>query len=440
MAIRYREQTMKVKKWMMVAATVVLSFSIAACTDTKDNAVTIQEEQNKIRLRFISSWGGVDSKAETLQEVLVRFTNENPNIEIVNESLFGEDFLPKIKTDFASGNNPDVFGIWPGSDIRALIQAGKVADLTDLMEENPEWLDSFKSSMLKYTTYNGRIYGLPFEIIFEALFINRDLFEKYGVPIPSSYEELKDAVIIFRKNGIVPIAYNSLAEGTYLYQNMIALLAGKEIAENPLHPEFGYYYKKAMEYMQELYRTGAFPEEAFTMSNYERNTMFLEKRAAMIVQGSWFIGNIPPDDDTVDIVYFPGFSDGNAPPNTMIYGLGNGCFYISSESYSNDTRKEASIRLLRFLTSKEVAAEFARQTGMMSCVDIREYHIDYNRLTRKGQILINNSRQFVGPPDSFIDRTVWEEVLVVGMPYVLEGKMGIDELYEKAVKAGLLSN
>ena len=306
------------------------------------------------------------------------------------------------------------------------------------MEENPEWKDSFKSSMLKYTTFNGRLYGLPFEIIFEALFINTDLFEKYNAPIPTTYEELKDAVKIFRNNGIIPIAYNSLAEGTYLYQNMVALLAGKEIAENPLHPEFGHYYKEAMKYMQELYQIGAFPDEAFTLTNHERNTMFLEKKAAMIVQGSWFIGNIPADDNSVDIIFFPTFSEGKAPPNTMIYGLGNGCFYISSESFNDDIKKEASIRLMKFLTSKEAAVEFAKQTGMMSCVDIREYRIDYNKLTRKGQILINNSRQFIGPPDSFIDRTVWEEIIVAGMPYVLEGKLEIEELYNKAVQAGLL--
>lgn len=432
---------MKKDKWLILATTVALSFTFVSCTIV-DEYVSTEKfgEQKKVTLRFISSWGGVDSKAETLNEMLTRFTDENKDIEVINESLFGEDFLPKIKTDFASGNNPDVFGIWPGSDIRSLIQAGKVADLTELMEEDTEWKSSFKSSMLKYTTYDGRIYGLPFEIIFEALFINRDLFEKYDVPVPTTFEELKDAVKIFRANGVVPIAYNSLSEGTYLYQNMVALLAGKEIAEDPQHPEFGVYYKKAMEYMRELYQIGAFPDEAFTMTNHERNTMFLEKKAAMIVQGSWFIGNIPSYDDTVDIIYFPAFSDGKSPENTMIYGLGNGCFYISSTTYNDSSKREAAICLMKFLTSKEVAAEFAKQTGMMSCVDIREYKVNYNRLTRKGQFLINNGRQFIGPPDSFIDRTVWEEVLVPGMPYVLEGKLGIDELYDKAVEEGLLLN
>lgn len=170
---------MKKDKWVALVITTILSLSLVSCDESKDTNTSFvkTKEQEKVTLRFISSWGGVDSKAETLQELFVSFTDENPDIEIVNESLFGEDFLPKIKTDFASGNNPDVFGIWPGSDIRALIQAGKVADLTELMQDNPEWKNAFKSSMFKYTTYDDRLYGLPFEIIFEALYINKDLLK-----------------------------------------------------------------------------------------------------------------------------------------------------------------------------------------------------------------------------------------------------------------------
>lgn len=136
---------MKKDKWVALVITTILSLSLVSCDESKDTNTSFvkTKEQEKVTLRFISSWGGVDSKAETLQELFVSFTDENPDIEIVNESLFGEDFLPKIKTDFASGNNPDVFGIWPGSDIRALIQAGKVADLTELMQDNPEWKKRF---------------------------------------------------------------------------------------------------------------------------------------------------------------------------------------------------------------------------------------------------------------------------------------------------------
>ena len=51
-------------------------------------------------------------------------------------------------------------------------------------------------------------------------------------------------------------------------------------------------------------------------------------------------------------------------------------------------------------------------------------------------MLINNGRQFIGPPDSFVDRTVWDEVISEGMPYVLVGEWEIDYLWNKAVSAG----
>jgi len=434
---------MKLKKRIFMLLFILISLLAVSCKNavSEDTFQINRESENeadKITLRFISSWGGVDSKAETLQSLFVKYTNENQNIEIINESLFGEDFLPKIKTDFASGNSPDVFGLWPGSDIRALIRAEKVADLTGLMNENPEWQNSFKSSMWIYTTYEEKIYGIPFETIFEVLFINKNLFEQYNVPVPETYDDLKHAVSIFRGNGIIPIAYNSLAEGTYLYQNILSSLAGKEIIENPSLDEEGEYFKKAMECMRELYKMGAFPEECFTMTNHERNQLFQQKKAAMIVQGSWFIGNFKDIDESVDIIHFPYVEGGKAPPHTMIYGIGNGCFHISREAYNSDKR-EACIDLLKMLTSKETAVVFTEQTGMISSVDIRDYKIKYNRLTRKGQLLINNSRQFIGPPDSFVDRTVWEEVIAADMPYMLEGEMEIDELWDKAVNAGLLA-
>jgi raffinose/stachyose/melibiose transport system substrate-binding protein len=427
-------------KWFVLLLAGFLVISPISCKNSAHIPAADQQETSeepKVTLRFISSWGGVDSKAEILQQQLDQFMLIHKNIEVINESLFGEDFLPKIKTDFASGNDPDVFGLWPGSDIRALIQAGRVADLTELMDQNPAWEEFFKASMLEYTTYDDKIYGLPVETIFEALFINLDLFKKHIINPPETWEELKNTVKAFRDAGIDPIAYNSFAEGTYLYQNMVALLAGKEIAENPAHPQFGLYYRKALEYMLELYQLDAFPKDAFTMTNQERNNLFQEKKAAMIVQGSWYIGNFDRYDESVDILYFPAFSDGNAPPRTMIYGLGNGCFHISAAAYDDPLKKQAAIKLLKFLTSRETAAVFAQNTGMLSSVDIRDFRIDYSKLTRKGQILLNNARQFIAPPDSFVDRTAWEEVIADGMPYVLEGEWDIDELWNKAVRAGL---
>lgn len=421
-----------------------MSFISAACSATSvknmtDTTTMVYNNSPKTVLRFISSWGGVDSKAESLKNVLSQFIKDNPDINVINESLFGEDFLPKIKTDFASGNDPEVFGLWPGSDINALIKAGKVADLTSLLDDNSEWMRSFNPAMWDYTTQNGRIYGLPVEVIFECMFINRDLFDKYNIPVPRDFEGLKSAVLSFREHDIVPIAFNTYGEGTYLYQNLVAIIGGKRDTEYPFTKgAVKPCYVIAMKYVKELYDMKAFPVDCFTMTNNERNVLFKEKKAAMIVQGSWFIGDFDADDATVDIIPVPYIKGYKGPEGTMVYGLGGGSFHMSTAAEADPVKYDASVRLLRKLTSPETAAMFASETGMISNVNIDSYNIHYRELTVKGKKMLDDAKMLVGPADSFVDRTSWEADIAVRFPYFLGGMEDAGSFWNKAINHGII--
>ncbi|HEX2945023.1 MAG TPA: extracellular solute-binding protein [Clostridia bacterium] len=421
-------------------------FLTGACTQAPDKTKTAAFKKQtdgveKTTLRFISSWGGVDSKAETLKTVLNQFEKNNTDITIVNESLFGEDFLPKIKTDFASGNDPDVFGLWPGSDINMLIKAGKVYDLTDQLSKAPAWKKSFNQGMWGYTTQNGRIYGLPFEVIFECMFVNRDIFIRYGVPFPKNFEQLKAAVQIFKKNNITPIAFNTYAEGTYFYQNLIAVMGGKDGAENPfVGNAIRQSHIIALQYIKELYDMGAFPEDCFTITNNQRNVLFKEKKAAMIVQGSWFIGEFDPSDTSVDMIPFPYPEGYESHWGTMVYGLGGGTFHMSTVAGEDSTKLDASLRLLKYLTSPETAAVFASETGMISNVNIDRFNINYMELAVKGNQLVERAPYLVGPLDHFVDRAAWEEDIAKQFPYFLSGKITAEEMWSNAIRNGIIPN
>ncbi len=388
----------------------------------------------KIEIRFLSSWGGTDTKAMHLRNILEQFEQQNPNVKIINESMAGAEFLFKLKTNFAQGNDPDVFGLWPGSDIKILIKAGKVADLTELLNSNRDWAALFAEDTWAYDEFNGRIYGLPSEIIYEGLFINKDLFKKYNVRIPKTYEELKNAVVVFKENGIIPIACNATAEGTFIYQNIVAKLGGKQDTENPYRDgKINSCYIEGMKYVKELYALGAFPRNVFTIDNKTRDNLFLNKKAAMIIQGSWFIGqgSLEAEDDTVDIIPFPSFPEGKAHPTSIIYGLGNGNFSMSSQAWQDPQKREACIKLLKHLTSVETAKLFSQGTGFISAIHIPTNDSKPGRLYSRGMELIANSQELIGPTDSFLDRNLWEEVLVPRFPQVLEGKLSPEEVFDE---------
>jgi raffinose/stachyose/melibiose transport system substrate-binding protein len=392
-----------------------------------DTTVTTQ-------LTFMNSWGGYDSKAGVIDEILTDFQTDNPDVTVVNQTLSGDDFLPLIKEKFATGDQPDVFGLWPGSDIRSLIAAGKVADLTALINSDPDWKNSFDSGMWPQVEQDGKIYGLPVEITFEGLFINKDLFKKYGVEVPQDYDGLIKAINVFKANNVIPIAFNCKPEGSYLYQNIAMSLGGKSVEKPFKNGRIDNCYIQAMRIMKDLFKLGAFPEnnECFSMESNTRDDLFLNEDAAMIVQGSWFIEKCKSED--VELVAFPRMS--KASKTNVVYGLGCGTFYISEKAWDDPNKREQAVKLLRCLTSRESSAKLAKQTDMVSNVDISSYNITYNSLTQTGLSLIKNADTLVGPPDSYVTRSVWESVIVNDFPDMLSGNISPEDLWEKAIAAG----
>lgn len=396
---------------------------------------TLGDLEKNTTISFTSSWGAYDSMSQKLRIILQNFSNKYQNIEVINKSIAGEDFLFSLKTDFASRNDPDVFGLWPGSDFNLLVKTGKVADLTQILEDDPTWYESFRKETWDYVTVNDKIYGVPFEIIYEGLFINKDLFEMYNVKVPETFEELKEAVVIFKENNVIPIAYSATPEGSYIYQNIVMQLGGKEDVENPFSEEGNIKpcFVQGMYYMKELYELGAFPNNASWIDDKARNDLFINKKAAMIIQGSWFIGEnaLSPDDMTVDIIPFPKIEGGKADQSAIIYGCGNGIFHISQKAWEDKKTREASIALLKELTSVESAKILSSGAGAISNIYIPDEDEDKDRLTLKGQKLVDESKELVGPVDSFIDRSIWEGIIVEEFPQMLMGRISPESIFLK---------
>ncbi|WP_180270696.1 ABC transporter substrate-binding protein [Sporanaerobium hydrogeniformans] len=402
------------------------------------NVKSLDSVQQKTKLQFISSWASYDTKSQPLQQLLKEFTQTHSDVEIEDKSMAGEDFLFILKTDFASGNPPHVFGLWPGSDIRLLVQKGEVADLTGLLKANPDWYNLYREATWDYVTEDGRIYGIPLEIIYEGLFINKDLFLAYDVKPPTNFEELLEAVKIFKAHDIVPIAYNATPEGSYIYQNIVMKLGGKEDVENPFYPDgsIKQCFIDGMYYMKALYEAGAFPEKTLLLDDKTRNDLFIQKEAAMIVQGSWFIGDsaLSNYDTTVDIIPFPSLEGGKADPTAIIYGCGNGIFHISQKAWEDEKLREKSIALLKKLTSKEASDIFTERTGFITNIQLTSEQKDKASMTQKGDKLMETAKELVGPVDSFIDRVIWEEVIIGQFTQMLNGEITPEEIYEQVKK------
>jgi ABC-type glycerol-3-phosphate transport system substrate-binding protein len=76
-------------------------------------------------------------------------------------------------------------------------------DMTQMFQMNKVDLNRFQNNFIddiKYAaTEKGELYGLPIETGFHALFYNKEIFDKFGVPYPKDGMLMEDALEVARK-------------------------------------------------------------------------------------------------------------------------------------------------------------------------------------------------------------------------------------------------
>ena len=89
---------------------------------------------------------------------------------------------------------------------RDMIKEGLIADLTDDLTSDEDFMNGFLSGMTDVLNIDGRIYGIPAEIQANGIWYNKALFDQCGLEIPETYDELLNCCKVLRENGITPMA------------------------------------------------------------------------------------------------------------------------------------------------------------------------------------------------------------------------------------------
>lgn len=117
---------------------------------------------------------------------------------------------------------PGLFTWWSGSQLETLAKEGLVEDLTDFWEEYvaPNGVpDDVKESL----TFDGKIYAVPYSIIYNTIIYNMDVFQEYGLEEPQTFDEFLTVCQTLVDNGVTPIALKSDSWAGFIwFQAMLA--------------------------------------------------------------------------------------------------------------------------------------------------------------------------------------------------------------------------
>ncbi len=326
------------------------------------------------------AWGHTGWHDYTLEEyktlygdLIERTDYDNPNFK---SSLFNA---------MLAGDPPEIWHSWGGMVLKNYVDMGMVEDLTDLMNEN--WAVSIlplenRDDLLWNSTWGGRHYGFPYSVGVIQLYVNKDLFDQYGVEIPSvendetwTWEQFIDAIQTFKNNGITPITVAGTEEWqlSFWYAYLVDRIGGPEYFKRTLNRQSGYSFEddpfvQAGEKVRELVDLGAF-QSTFMADGYDKAiTMFANGEAAMYLQGSWEIKTIKTyynPNLNVNVVRFPIIGE-NSDPHSILVNVQD-YFCISSTT----KEKEDAFNFIRLLGREDVVEKFVEKAGDICVFDSR---------------------------------------------------------------------
>lgn len=289
--------------------------------------------------------------------VVESFEAENPDIDI---NLLGKeqsDHIRSIKMQSQSDKLPDMFWILQAS-AEELNDAGALMDLKPFLDSHPELAKELRPNMVQAFEADGVQYGLPYQPLVTGLFCNKALFDQFGLPLPTTFEDLENAAKVFSENGIVTIAqgardpYSVWAFLTMMsrygyFDKIDAILDGKEKFTND---EFISYYEK----IDSLRKAGAFPENVTTQSYFQAVESFTSGKAAILDSGTWDVPKIEASDvgENTKFWWGPEFSDGigNQKISSVVPSAP---IVVNAKVANDDAKKQAVERFLEYYYGAE---------------------------------------------------------------------------------------
>ena len=392
------------KPFSIIISMVLLAAAAAGCGD-RPAATPAPSGPPAVTIRTVSMFGGTDPAAAAYQQLIKDFQAAYPAVTVTDESAAADEmWKARVATDFSSDNDPDVVLYFTGADAKQLIDNGRVVDVGTIKAAYPDYARDITGLAMEFMMEpNGKAYAVPVRGFFEGLYCNKDLFDKYNLPLPTTWSNLLAAVNVFSGKGIVPIAASFSDVPHYWIEHLVLSAGGYD--DHHINPQgkAPASWEAALGYLRELYEMGAFPKDVNATTNDIAGSLFKDKKAAMQLDGSWFLNGIPDQENTV-IVPFPVVPNGRKDRTDIIGGFSSG-FYISAKAWSDPARREAAVRFVMFMTSKESIMTLCDSSGTPAAnIALPD---TMTSLQKEGLTLAANAGRVDMPIDSRMSKEAW---------------------------------
>ena len=192
-----------------IAASAAALALFLECGCSQKQSVTSQHEQTEITL----SWWGNDNRTEYTLQAVHLFETQHPEIKVKCSYSEWSGYEARSRIRMVSDTEADVMQINVGwldqfsADGSGYYDLNKVSDFLDL--------SNFPEDILRFGTRNNVLNAIPIAMNAETVYINKTIFNKYGLDVPKTWDDMFDCAKVLSKDNIYPLSGASKAVWLY---------------------------------------------------------------------------------------------------------------------------------------------------------------------------------------------------------------------------------
>jgi N,N'-diacetylchitobiose transport system substrate-binding protein len=304
---------------------------------------------------------GGDTPDDFVKFAIGEFTKTHPDVKVTFERQQWTGIVEKLTTALSSSDSPDVVELG-NTQAQAFEAAGALEDLT--AQKAALGGDDLLQSLVEAGTYDGKFYGVPYYAGARVVLYRKDLFQKSGIAIPTTIDELMAAATKLKTDN----ASTPNFSGMYLPgKNWFAALPFIWVNGGDIAVQDGTSWKGALasdksvqgltEFQKFIEQTSGAPKDGDDSKDY---LAFCNGEVGMMPAPGWKPGQIVNTDDgcpameaNIGAFAMPGLTAGTTSPAF----LGGSNLAVSAKSKNADLANE----LLKILVSKDYQKQFADQ-------------------------------------------------------------------------------
>ena len=159
--------------------------STAASTDSTNASTEASSASTtadgKTQLSIL--WWGSQTRHELTTQMLEKFQEENPDIEVVMDYSDWDGYWTKLPAQVAGGQTPDVIQMDYGK-LEQYVENGVIAPLDDYVADGSLDLSNVVQSVIDSGSIDGKLYAVSTGTNTPAMLYRKDILDDLGIEMP----------------------------------------------------------------------------------------------------------------------------------------------------------------------------------------------------------------------------------------------------------------